>query len=213
MPKSLPELPMIYQVALMHESNKVGKTRLQIILEAIDLWLEKNNPSYARPSEHNPKEAFSRQEQVVTTITSHLNIIPTDSAYGLLLEQDNAYLIENRKYQTLESALIQIKEYEKQGGINSTDWNTTSGKYPLVILQKGNGTPHLWLGQNTACKIFNNPIMKPEGFTLSKILPTQNICKVCATNYKDIKSPKIQLTFDNNKRLLPSNFDNVDPLF
>lgn len=209
----LSKLPTIYQVALMHESNKVGKPPLQIVLEAIDLWLEKNNPSYAKTLDPQPTRQGRDKEQLATICTSQLEAIPKNSAYGLLLEQDSGYRIENRTYKTLESALNQIKGYEKQSDINLAEWNTVSGEYPLVILQKGNGTPHIWLGQNTACKLFNNPIMKLKGFTLSTILPTQNICKVCANNYKDIKSPKIQLTFDNNKRLLPSNVSNVDPLF
>lgn len=213
MSKLLSELPHLHQVALMHKSKQIGKTPLQIIIEGVELWFEKDKSDNTQSEEHQLKQPIISQEQTVSICSSQIDVIPASSAFGLLLDQDNGYLIANRKYQTLESALIQIKEYEKLGSIILSDWNPISGEYPLVILQKAKGTPHIWLGQNTACKIFNNPIMKPRGFILSTQLPTQNICKVCARNYQDLKSPRVQLLFDHKKRLLPSNFNTVEPLF
>lgn len=213
MSKVLSELPYLHQVALLHKSKQTGKTPLQLIIEAVELSFEKYKPDNTQSVAHQLEHPIINQEQTVPICSSQIDVIPASSGFGLLLEQDKGYLLENQKYPTLEIALMKIKEYERIGSINLNDWNPMTGEYPLVILQKAKGTPHIWLGQNTACKLFNNPIMKPKGFMLSKQPPTQNICKVCASNYLDLKSPKVHLSFDHKKRLLPSNFNTNDPLF
>lgn len=209
-PKQPYELPTAYTLALIQMAKRTGKDPKTIIIEALDLWLDKHNQIVNSPE-------LKQQEQHKNTITpicsSQLDVIPTGETYGLLLENDDGYLLENKPYPDLSKALSQVKEYEKIGHTNLKNWNPLSGEYPLVILQKPGGLPHIWLGQNSACKIFNNKDVKPNGFKLTTNHPTQNICKSCVNNYREIRSPKVSLVFDSKKRLITPDNKSFDLLF
>lgn len=209
-PKQPYELPTAYTLALIQMAKCTGKDPKTIIIEALDLWLDKHNQIGNSPE-------LKQQEQPKNPITpicsSQLDVIPTGETYGLLLENDEGYLLENKPYPDLAKALNQIKEYEKIGHTNLNNWNPISGEYPLVILQKPGGLPHIWLGQNSACKIFNNKDVKPNSFKLTTNHPTQNICKSCVNNFKEICSPKVHLSFDSKKRLLPPDIQSFNRLF
>lgn len=203
------QLPTAYRMALTQTAQRLGRPPEDCLYEALDSWLEKENSNQVLPTQ-TPQPV---KDQTTPIGSSQLDVIPTGNTFGILMEQDNSYWLENTPYSNLSKALNQIREYAKIGHTNLNNWISMSGEYPLVILQKSSGLPHIWLGQNSACKIFNNKDVKPDGFKLSTEFPKQNICKSCVNNYKETASPRVHLVFDSKKRLLATNIQSFDPLF
>lgn len=206
------KLPTLYTLALMQMAQQTGKKPETLIIESLDLLIDAENPS-TDTSTHKTN-SVSPENQIIPFSSPQLHVIPSGNTFHILVEADiGCYWSENKSHTNLAKALSKIREYEKTGHINLKDWKPLSGDYPLVILQKSNGLPHIWLGQNSACKVFNNKDVKPDNFKLSTQFPTQNICKSCVNNYKELSSPKVELSFDSKKRLLPLSIQSFNPLF
>lgn len=213
-PIQFPIPPKAYLIALEHLSQRIGKPLELLTIMAYDLLLEQYYEQTPQPQQIVPPISNLPQLSKNTPIcSSQLDVIPTGDTFGILMEQDDGYWLDNRPYSNLSKALNQIREYEKIDHTDLNNWISISGEYPLVILQKPGGLPHIWLGQNSACKIFNNKDVKSDSFKLTTNHPTQNICKSCVNNYKEIRSPRVHLIFDSKKRLLIPDIQSFDPLF
>lgn len=94
--------------------------------------------------------------------------------------------LSQQAYKNLEEALKALNESPSIR--DNWRWTTIVGNYPVVIAQKKpSHLPHLWLGQNTACKMFNSQSNNPRHYTLSTKLPMKSMCKVCISNYNQLK--------------------------
>ncbi|MHA3097385.1 hypothetical protein [Acinetobacter brisouii] len=208
------KLPALYTLALMQMAQHTGEKPETLLTRALNLLFNADNP----PTDTSPHKTdpVSPENQTILISLSQLSVIPnpSDNTPHICVEQDvGCYWLENKSHTNLAKALSKIREYGETGHINLKDWEPLSDNYPLVILQKPNGLAHIWLGQNSACKVFNNKDVKPDSFKLSTEFPTHNICKSCVNNYKKLSSPKVQLSFDSKKRLLPLSIQSFDPSF
>ena len=204
------ELPLAYQLALTHLSQHTGKPPISILIEAFDAHLNELNS--ASKLTMNPIEPTKR-EATLLRCSSQIDVIPIGNKFGLLVKEASGYFKENKQYPNLALALSQAKEYERNGHTILDNWIPISGDYPPLILHKVGGLAHLWFGQNTACNLTNNKVVKLEDYTISKDYPAVEICKCCLNNYTRTFAPKFQVAFDSNNHIQFPNLQSFDPLF
>lgn len=221
---------MVYHLALKQIAKQTGKTIETIMIEACDLWIQRhqytqqdNMPvSFQSKAQPQPQiqsktqtqtQAKAQIQKIIPICSSQLDVIPSEDSFEILLELSDGYWLDSKPYTSFENALQKINEYGTIGHIDLTQWRPMSGEYPVVILYKVGGTPHIWLGQNAACKIFNNKEMQPNSYTLTKQVPTDSICKICIKKYQSIKSPKFHATFTENNSIETEEFNNLNQLF
>lgn len=208
-PNQLLKPNLAYQLALGRLLVDTGESLDVLSDMAYDLLFEKfyggGKSSYI-PSVVQPL--------ITQTHSLHqLDVIPIDGQYSLLLLKDHKYSLGKQSYPSLAKALDSARALGKDADIGSEKWVPIEGEYPLVFLKKKGGLPHLWLGQNSVCKIFNSKEIKINGFKLTTQYPIQNICKTCLRKFEDLSASKVSLALDNEGRLLPPDIQDFDTLF
>ncbi|MHA3055822.1 hypothetical protein E0H77_06640 [Acinetobacter sp. ANC 4633] len=201
------KLPALYTLALMQMAQLTGKTPEALLIESL-------NSSFNLHKTINQLESRATENQTVPIYSSQLNIIPTGSSYGILLELDNEYWLKNKPYTSLALALKGIKEYEQLGYTQLSNWIALSGEYPVITLKNNKGRAHLWLGQDTACRMWSTSSMKQSNaYKLTTKLSDEPYCTMCVKNYAKIANPKVQLVFDEQNKLISPLTPNKDAIF
>lgn len=203
-PVQFPIPPKAYLIALEHLSQRIGKPIELLTIMAYDLLLEKYYEHTPQPQQIFPPISNLPQQSKNTPIySSQLEVIPTGTSYGLLLKQDDGYWLDSKPYPTLREAIDRIQEYSMLGYTNLKNWSPMTGEYPVVTLQKIKGTLHLWLGQDTACKMWSTSSMnQSSAYKLTTKLSEQAYCVMCVKNYSKLKNPKLHLVFDEKNKLV-----------
>jgi hypothetical protein len=184
----LDNLPSAYKFTLKELSNKTGKSEYHLLIMALDSLFEKfthsllNSNLPGEPSQSN-QTTF---HQASDYCQSQLEIIPKNGQLRILLRNDQGMFVTQNAYNNLAEALIALNE--EPSIRDKWVWAEITGDYPVIIAQKKpTHMPHLWLGQNTACKMFNSSSNNPLHYSLNTKLPMQKMCKVCISNYNQLK--------------------------
>ncbi|WP_436915156.1 hypothetical protein [Acinetobacter gandensis] len=183
----LDNLPSAYKFTLKELSNKTGKPEHHLLIMALDGLFEKFSHSLLNSKSlgGSPQSNQTIYHQSPDYCQSQLEIIPKDGQLRILLRNDQGMFMTQHAYKNLAEALKALNEAPSIR--NKWGWATITGNYPVVIAQKKpTHTPHLWLGQNTACKMFNSHSNNPHHYSLSTKLPMQEMCKVCISNYNQL---------------------------
>lgn len=182
----LDNLPSAYKFTLKELSNKTGKSEQYLLIMALDGLFETfrhsllNNKSSTSsqlvPIVYHPSSAYC---------PSQLEIIPKDGKLRIVLRMDQGTFVSQHTYKNLIEALKALTEASSIR--DNWGWTAITGNYPVIIAQKkSTHMPHLWLGQNTACKMFNSHSNNPRHYSLSTKLPMKTMCKVCISNYNQL---------------------------
>ena len=193
------QLPTPYRISLIQTAQRLGRPPEDCLYEALDFWLEKENSNQVLQTQ--PPQPT--EDQTTPIYSSQIDVIPTGTSYGLLLKQDDGYWLESKPYSNLRMAIERIKEYGMLGYTNLKNWSPMTGEYPVVTLQKIKGALHLWLGQDTACKMWSTSSMnQSNAYILTTKLSEQAYCVMCVRNYSKLKNPKLNLIFDEKNKLV-----------
>lgn len=191
------KIPSAYKFTLKQLSTKTGKPEHHLLIMALDDLNEK-----FRHSLLNTEPSITHQSTKITHhlssdyCLSQLEIIPKDSQLGILLRSDQGIFITKHTYKNLVEALTALSESASVR--EKWIWTAITGNYPVVIAQKKpSHTPHLWLGQNTACKMFNSHSNNPRQYSLTTTLPMQKMCKICISNYNHLKNSHLDIKVVN----------------
>lgn len=203
------ELPKAYILALKQMAQQTNKTLIEIILEALDLWFDiKSDPNIISCSQPKPT---STANPTAPIYQSQLYIIPKGTSYGLLLELDNQYWLENRSYSSLALAIKRIEELSQLGYTQLNNWLAKYKERPVLTLRNSKGKPHLWLGQDTACRMWSTSGMKQSSsYKLTATVTTESYCTMCVNNFAKIRDPKVPVVFNELKQLIIPSIEEID---
>lgn len=184
----LDNLPSAYKFTLKELSNKTGKPENHLLIMALDGLFEKFSHSLLNPkfSGGSPQSNQTIYLQSSDYCQSQLEIIPKEGQLRILLRTDLRMFVTQHAYKNLAEALKALNE--EPSIRNKWVWAPVTGNYPVIIAQKKpTDTPHLWFIKNTLCKMFNSHSNNPHHYSLSTKLPMRTICKVCISNYNQLK--------------------------
>ncbi len=114
-------------------------------------------------------------------LNGKLITIKHKSSYRVALVSKDNHLLHQHSFQSLLKAVDLLKKIEQKNEINSEHWLVEPiCENQFLIRNRGKKQKaHIWLGKDTACKMWSTGGLKASGFDLHDDPQGKDVCTMC----------------------------------